>query len=515
MSKLRVGLLLLFQLVLATSASSFAEDKPSLAHRFVAIGKEVKSLSGLGSEETKDGRIILGGDVKLPNTHLYEGVRWLACADSLGKVVWSARAEEQAEGASPFLLRTDGDSIWQVGVLRNGLFRAAKFEAKSLRKEASVRVDFDPITTPAAYVGFQIGRGSAPDVQISMVQPVHDAIRLALFSSDLRVIFDKLYTMPVGSAADAAKTLASAYAIRLPDGSGYYLFLRHPLRPTAEAKPGICIICLGNDGAVKWANSYAIGYDKFEVAPHIGPDGAILMTPWGIASNGHSILIKIAPDGNLAWATNTQGLCVNLADFSGATRSYSYTQPYLYLGGHENGSSKLSSVLLAVNYENGKIEKQTKFTVSGAAAYTEKTADSVYVTFMGQPGSRQANSALLVFDPELNFRAARTVRSAELGSPLLDALSSGQLLFSYSFSARKTILAETIDKGLESAKSCDVLQKASFSFSKSSYEAKPINVVATPLPPIKITDANGKISEADLALVPLDLKSEPCGTETR
>ena len=206
----------------------FAKDKNDFAYRFLPADKETKNLSSLGSDHTKDGWVILGGDIKLPHTHLYEGVRWLACVSPEGKVLWSARAEEQPEAASLFLLKTDGDSIWQVGVLKDGLFRAAKFEATSLRKVASVQMTFEPITTPAAYVGFQSGADTDPDLQISMVQPVGNSIRFALFSSDLRLIFDKLYAMPVSPNEDAAKILASSFAIRLPDQTGYYLFSSTP-----------------------------------------------------------------------------------------------------------------------------------------------------------------------------------------------------------------------------------------------------------------------------------------------
>jgi hypothetical protein len=119
-------------------------------------------------------------------------------------------------------------------------------------------------------------------------------------------------------------------------------------------------------------------------------------------------------------------------------------------------------------------------------------------------------AALLRFDFDLNLRAARSIRNAEPHWPIVQALPSGKLLFSYSYNARKTLVAETVNDNFESTNSCDVLQKADFSVTKSNFEARPISVVTTPLPPITVSDANSKTSEADLAPVPLDLKAVPC-----
>lgn len=486
------------------------EAKSGLAHRFIAEGSDIKSLSGLGSEQTRDGRTILGGSLSLATNKTYEEVRWLACVNSEGRVLWSARAGEQPDSASLFPLRTDGDSIWHAGVLKNGLFRAVKFEAKTLRKLASVQMAFAPITTPAAYIGFHSGTEPDFDVQVSMVQPVGNSIRVALFSRDLRLIMDKLYTVPLASADDASKTFAAAYVTRLPDRSGYYLFFRSPVRPSGGARPGIGIVRLATDGAVKWANSYAFGHDEFDVAPHIGSDGAILAQPTDMASNQNTIFIKIAPDGVPAWATDTKDLSVGMSDFSGASRGYDFTQPHLFLYGCEIAPGGVFSSVLAVNYETGKIDKQVKLKTAGIAGFVAKTGDSLYVSLLNMLGRRGTEAALLRLDFDLNLRAARGIRDAEMHFPLMDALAGGKLHFSYCYEDRKTCVLEMVDENFFTSSSCNILQKADFSLVKTNFEARAVKVVTTAMPGIKVADANGATSEADIKIVPFKLQVTSC-----
>jgi hypothetical protein len=78
---------------------------------------------------------------------------------------------------------------------------------------------------------------------------------------------------------------------------------------------------------------------------------------------------------------------------------------------------------------------------------------------------------------DLDFRAGRIIRNAEASFPLLHATPSGDLLFTYAYEDRKTVVAEAVSKDFESAKSCDVLQKADFSFGKCHFEARLLEVV--------------------------------------
>lgn len=508
-------------LLLLSVASAISQDnKKDLASKFVAVGRETKSLSGYAQKRTKDGRIIIGGDVILPTSKPYEGVAWQACVNSEGRVLWSARAEEQRDAASLFLLTSDGDSIWQTGVFKNGVFRAAKFEAQSLRREASVEMAFEPITTPGGYVAFQSETDPEFDLQVSMVQSLRDSIHVALFSRDLRLILDKLYSIPLGSTSETSKALAGGYVTRLPDKSGYYLFLRNPVRADAKSSPGIGVVRLDNNGMVKWANSYVIGLPEFEAGPHVAADGSILIQLGENLLRGtRSWLIRIGPDGTANWGVTIEGegLTVAVTDFNFSSFPYRFTEPYLFANGVQVVGSKAFSTLFAIDYGTGRIEKQVKFgpKFPGVFGFIEKTSDSLYVSFLNSimRDPRAADVALLRFDFDLNLRAARSIRNGEPHFPILDALSTGKLLFSYSYNARKTLITETVDENFNGTSSCEVLQKADFSFTKSNFEAKPINVATTPLPPIKVVDGTRKTSEADMALVPFEITGAACTSE--
>src|SRR5947209_879144 len=123
-----------FLILLLVGSSSLtkalsAERPDDLAQRYTVTAKDVKVLrSAQAGERLDDGRVILGGGAILPTTDEWQGVDWLACAGSDGHILWSARAEPQFDHASLFPLTTDGNSIWQTGVRKNGSFEVARFE---------------------------------------------------------------------------------------------------------------------------------------------------------------------------------------------------------------------------------------------------------------------------------------------------------------------------------------------------------------------------------------------------
>ncbi len=132
-----------------------------------------------------------------------------------------------------------------------------------------------------------------------------------------------------------------------------------------------------------------------------------------------------------------------------------------------------------------------------------------------RPGSFHA--ALLRFDFDLNLKAARSIRNAEPHWPLFRAVAPGQFLWGYSFHDRKTLFVGTTNEDFEETrKGCNVLEKASFSVTKSNIEAQPIKVTKRPLAGVVTSNADSKITEADLALFPLEFESRNCenGTDT-
>jgi hypothetical protein len=502
--------------LLLSAGVAFAQNNPVLAYRFVAQGKEIKTLHGDVARTTADGRIILEGDVDIPGKHQLPDIAWLACVSPDGHLLWSARAPAEPEAASLFPLTTDGDSIWAGGLRKDGIFRFAKFEAQSLHKENSVQLVFAPATYSSPCLQLHSERDADFDLQVSLVQPNGNSIRVALVSRDLRLRFDKRYTFGFIREDKPGNALAGAYLIRLADRSGFYFCLQHPLPGEGASSAGVGVIRLDNSGVIKWANRYAIGFSQFEAHPYMTTDGALIVGFLTAPNGKDSMLIKIAPDGAVKWAQSFPGLgAVSVANASFGSTAYRFIQPHLFATAGQVVSTKLFSILLALNYTTGEIEKQVKLNSPGGAFYTEKTNDSLYVTLLNpalslRPGSSQA--ALLRFDFDLNLRAARSIRNAEPHWPLLHALSSGKLLFSYSYHAAKTSVVETVDENLDGANACGLLEKVNLPVAKTNFEARPIKVEAMPLPSIKISDANAKMSEAEMRLVPFELVSVACDT---
>jgi hypothetical protein len=497
--------------------SALCQGQSDFAHRFIAQGKEIKSLDGAAYRATADGRIILGGDVDIPTSHQLPGVAWMACLRPDGQLDWSVRAPEEPEAASLFPLATDGDSIWAGGLRKDGLFRFGRFEAKSLRKEASIRLAFAPEKYSSPCLQLHSATDTDFDLQVSLVQPAGNSIRVALLSRDLRVLFDKIYTFSSVRNDKHFGEAGNAYLIRLPDRSGYYLCLRHPISAEGHTNPGVGILRLDTSGAIKWANTYPIGYSEFEVEPHMASDGAILVSFTTIPNSKDSLVLKIAPDGTINWAQRFPGLpAVSVANASFGSTPYRFIEPYLYATAGQLASTKLYSILLALNYRTGQIDKQVKLTSPGGALYTEKTNDSLYATLlnMNYAGGRVGSqAALLRFDFDLNLRAARSIRNAEPHWPILHALASGKLLSSYSYHDRKTLVVETVNENLDRTNSCEVLQKVNLSATKSNFEARPIKVETTPLASITVSDVNSQTGEADMALVPFELTVTACSPE--
>jgi len=349
------------------------------------------------------------------------------------------------------------------------------------------------------------------DLQVSAVQAVGDSVRVALFSRDLRILFDKLYTFPKNSRA-----LAAAYLARIPDHSGYYLFLRHPVAFGSKSSDGIAIVRLDNSGTIKWANTYAAGLPDLQVEPHETSDGCFLITvPQQTAKSIGSTFIKIGSDGNVNWAVRTEGVTLSRGDFTFGWVPYRFVEAQLFAIGTRLSSGKLSCVIFALDYQTGRIEKQVACNFSGAIGFFEKTNDSLYVTLLDQImlGRFKCQAALLRFDFDLNLRAAKSVRNAEPRWPILRALNRAKLLFSYSYADRKTVVVETTDENFESGNACGVLQKANYSVTKSNFTVRPVDIASSPLTSITVSDANSKTSEANLSLVPLDLKPVPCDNQ--
>ena len=496
----------------SSAGTNILGSQPDLACKYVAQGSEVKRLHGYVERCIGD-RILLEGNVDLPTSMRFQGPSWQACIDSAGRLLWSVRGEQQPDVGSLAPRATNGDSILSSGLLNNGTVQLAKFEATTLHMQASVQIPFEPAKTNRPNIQVHSETEGDSNVQVSVTQLVGDSVRVALFSSDLHLIFDNVYAFPAGNSRALA---VGAYLGRVADHSGYYFFFRRPLQGGAKSDAAITIVRLDNAGAIKWANTYATGSADVDVEPHQTSDGCILITvPLRTAKSFGSTFIKIGPDGKVNWSIASEGVTLGWSDFQQAGVPYRFIQPYLFLVGMRFSSGKLSAGVLAANYGTGKIEKQVTCNFPGGIGFVEKTSDSIYVSVLDtgrslRPGASQAG--LLRFDFDLNLRAAKSVRNAEPHWPLVRAAGTGKFLSSYSYDQQKTVVVEATDENFESANSCGLLQKANYSVTRSNIITRSVDIVSRPFTSIVVSDANRKTSDGDsgLALAPLDLKAAPC-----
>lgn len=501
-------------LLLACCDHVLCQIPPSdFACKYIANGSDIKTLKGGLTQPLPDGRMILGGFLDLVGSR--NSVQWSACAAADGTVLWAARAEGRPDRISDAPCASDGDSIWHAGLFKSGALRLARFDAKTLRKQASVEMPFEPDRGFSESVLFHRPEENGDfDLEISVLQPLRDSLRLALFSRDFHILFDKVYHVPVHPFEALAQTFQDAFVTRLADRSGYYVFPRHPIRPNAQASPGVGVIRLGNDGTVKWANSYAFGYSDFSLEPRVTDDGSVLVAhiPPGLPSKG-CLMIKIGPDGQLKWATGVEGIGGGFGHNTAGWVPYRFSKPYLLASVFAPNERNYYSVLLGLNYETGKLEKQVKISTPGIVQFVGQAANSFYAAFFTMPLNLLHpvyHAAVLKFGYDMKLLAARRIREAGPDSPDFRFVPPGRGFISYNYESKRSLVVESTNANLESPDPCRWLDKDSFTAPVSKLRQRPLQVTTTALDRIRVSDANSKTGEADLSLVPLDLKAVPC-----
>jgi len=330
----------------------------------------------------------------------------------------------------------------------------------------------------------------------------------------------------------------------LPDGAGYYMVVEPPvIRAGSGGRrgPRLDVVRLDKSGGITWANTYAIGYYDGGIRPRVTLDGAVLLASGTNkdAEPEQSVLMKINPDGKVGWATAVKGTDASFDDFDSwyafESSSYRFTEPSLLAVATERAGldevwwlRKAYSILFAINYQTGVIEKQVKFGANqpGTVSLAERDAKSFYVSFWNEtlfekPSGHghqapqrppQFHAAVLRFDYDLNVLSALKLRNVALNVPFLHLLGSDKVVISYPYDDQRgttTVTVEMASANLESPNRCRWLEKENFVVSKSNFQQHPAHVDSSPLT-VTVSDANSKISQADLALAPLDLKAVPC-----
>ena len=513
------------------------DAEPHFAGKYVLRGYELPS--GYAESKSSNGVEILKGTIH----GSVQGVPWAAAVNAEGKILWAARAQEPAFTAAA--LTTDGQYLWSAAVLSgSGNFHLGKFKAENLQKVAAVQTTFPP--TANLSPTFQLHFEREDNLQVSLQQILPNSIRLAVFSSEPRLVLDKTYSFARSLWGKEFNGPASMKLLPLPDGSGYYMVIESPV-VRGKREPRIDLVRLDKSSGITWANTYAIGNYDNNLQSRVAQDGAVFLSTatYKDAEPEQSILIKVNPDGKVAWATAVKGLDASWDDFDSQfafeSSSYRFTEPFLLARATEQTGldeewwlRKTYSILFAINYQTGVVEKQVKFGANhpGTVTLAGCDAKSFYLSFWNEtrfekPSGHghqapqkpsQFHAAVLRFDYDLNFLSGLKLRNVAMDQPFLHLLGPNKVVISYPYDDQRgttTIIVEAASANLESPNKCHWLEKENFVVSKSSFQQQPASITTSPLNSITVSDANSKISQADLALAPLDLKAVPCQAERK
>ena len=491
-----------------------------LACKLVARGKDKFVFGEAESSRFENGiEILEGRDIT--------GTFWTVAMGTDGKLLCAAKIQNEPTAASYWYgLVLEGEHLWLAGLPNGGrVSQIGKFNARTLQREASVQIDLP-------------GRSdfhwqSEADFEISVNAATDDSIRFVVFSGDLRPIFDRIYSIPNRLGGPASEPFGDTRAFRLPDRSGYYLVVQ-PKVSKGTRGPRIGIIRLDNAGTVKWANAYAIGYTDSDPETCVAADGAILLTVDSPQQAVRSTtLTRINPEGAVKWSTTIEGLRVGFDEgrrFFQPKAAYPFTESSLFAVGtrHEDSDegwwkAKDYSVLFRLNYETGRIEKQLAFGANtpGWCSLLDRDDHTFYVSLLNEqrlnkptghghtPNLVNYHAAVLRFDYDFNLLAARKFRKPYGLAPVLHLIAPDTAIVSF-VAEQEITFVESTNANLESSNACHFLDKDSVTFVDSHFRQHPANVASSPLTSITVSDANSKMSQADLSLVPLDLKMIPC-----
>jgi hypothetical protein len=224
-------------------------------------------------------------------------------------------------------------------------------------------------------------------------------------------------------------------------------------------------------------------------------------------------MIKIGPDGRLNWATVVEGIGGGFGHNTAGWVPYRFTKPYLLASVFPPNEPNYYSVLLGLNYETGKLEKQAKISTPGIVQFVGLAANSFYAAFFTMPFNPLHpvyHAAVLKFDYDMKLLAARRLREGGPNSPVFRFVPPGRGFISYSYESKRSLIVESTNANLESPDPCRWLDKDSFTVPVSRLRQRPLEVTTTAFDRITVSDVNSKTGEADLSLVPLDLKSAAC-----
>ena len=179
-----------------------------------------------------------------------------------------------------------------VGYTANGKGHVAVYHGGTMAKRFGHEFELRAISEDMMHLRMDLHAGNV----IAVAQYLsEDAVHVLLLDEHGNTLSDRDYAWNPPLFGDPSVML-----LRLPDQTGFMLFSRGHL------------ICLNNDGTVRWAKSGVNASAFNDIPPQILPDGSLVITT-DVPPNpgfpaGGTAMRKFNPDGTFAWARSISRL---------------------------------------------------------------------------------------------------------------------------------------------------------------------------------------------------------------
>jgi hypothetical protein len=437
-------------------------------------------------------------------------VPWFAILDNQYTPRWAGRlalerpnvrAEITSRGSQLFGYCPTGENQVLVANFRNG----------SMTAEKAAQVDLAPLLNgPKVELP-----GTFPlSPVVTIVQDNGDSFAITVVSEDIAISLNRVYSVPAFSShlKNSPGDPSRGRVFPLPDGSGYYLAIsdvQPPGKGGATGEKRLGLLRVDQSGNLVWAKLYHFkGGAGLPLVRKAAIDGSMLLTPV-IGSAPPNLIARIAPDGRKVWAKKTDAPNVAFDDFHCDGTPYRFITPSLLSVGMTVASSSLpTTVVLAQDYETGKILYQTRYPASftGAGGICPATGDSIYISTLGIQMSMRTTASIARFDQQLRLIAAEEIIGAESSFPILFKRSTDNNLLSYYFRKTGQGMAAALNDNLRPVgSSCSWLKDLRLGMTQCSYTASDAETADENLD-VTAEPGKSRLEAAELKLEPLQFR---------
>lgn len=398
----------------------------------------------------------------------------------------------------------DLDNLFAAYTL-DGKGRIGIYNGRTLAKRFGYEFDLRAVwANPLAANSHVMSIDRYPGNVIGVAQHLGGNVNVMLFDEQGTKLADKDYS---GLNPTSEFQLPDLALHRLPDLTGFLLLV----------SPNN-LLCLNNDGSVRWAKS---GPGPGDIPRSVGPDGSTLFTtaipPLTGYPDGATFMIKLNPDGSLAWARVIHGFIpVTHVFILGRNPVYDGANIWL-TGGTPAGEFNEFNLnlegsflgLMRIDGDTGNILAQADLVITNREIVIGEFGgwDGTHAYFAVESGgiTNAISGHLLKVDGNLeNPQLVAYQGSVETTRVSLDA-GTQSLLYTVSSGNGSVISVVSMDAAtMTPARDCGLFTPTAFQLTPATRETIPPPTVPTPLNlAITATDANTTLSPTDLPLVAL------------